>query len=696
MFLAILTFLSALTISAVAIYYSVAGLAAIFAAAVVPIIVMGVSLEVGKLVTAVWLHRHWDRAVWWLKTYLAIAVVILMFITSMGIFGYLSKAHIEQTSMSIEQVAQIDSLEEKMIRSTAKVDRWTAEIDRLLKGDNVRVDTLIEKEQEALTKVYAHINKEKKLANDQANSDIKLLTNDKTDAQEQADREIKLQNDRLDQARERKEADIASAQKKFEESFGGTAKFEKAVETATANELSVASAAQREIKSINKRLNTKLDSIDEKINVIRLALVDKLAKIDTTYGSSVTDIENRISNLRGQANVKTEDIDKRLAELEGFIDKETVIVDTIREEKAVFEKTFRQLEADVGPIKYIAEFVYGQEADANLLERAVRWVIIVIIFVFDPLAVLLLIASQYSFQFRKEKLLLSPDPKDDDPNDEGPDDEGPDPDDDPKDDSNFFPQISDQDWMYDIPITEDPKDEKDHIELPKNLSHEPEQLELPLDEPEEENYVDPRQMEFDFSEKQDSFDEDEVAYDMEPTTEETDEHSISKEEVEEALEKINEEETQLELPLTEPESVFQPKLSKSEIRKLDANDEDWKKAKARWKEDHPKDTIKTQKIAYLNGKIEDFPWEGDYQSMKQVKTESETMQDELEPITTELDEAMEEVDSVDKWNDFIDNANKAAEEEDQKKKFESTNYYTKVSNKQTKQSTRELPEDTQK
>jgi hypothetical protein len=250
--------------------------------------------------------------------------------------------------------------------------------------------------------------------------------------------------------------------------------------------------------------------------------------------------------------------------------------------------------------------------------------------------------------------------------------------------------------MYDIPITEDPKDEKDHIELPKNLSHEPEQLELPLDEPEEENYVDPRQMEFDFSEKQDSFDEDEVAYDMEPTTEETDEHSISKEEVEEALEKINEEETQLELPLTEPESVFQPKLSKAEIRKLDANDEDWKKAKARWKEDHPKDTIKTQKIAYLNGKIEDFPWEGDYQSMKQVKTESETMQDELEPITTELDEAMEEVDSVDKWNDFIDNANKAAEEEDQKKKFESTNYYTKVSNKQTKQTTRELPEDTHK
>ncbi len=661
MFLAILTFLSALTISAVAIYYSVAGLAAIFAAAVVPIIVMGVSLEVGKLVTAVWLHRYWDRAVWWLRTYLAIAVVILMFITSMGIFGYLSKAHIEQTSMSIEQTAQIETIDDKLIRSQAKVTRWTDEIDRLMKGEDIRVDTLIEKEQAELDKLYKRINEEKESA--------KKVTAT----------EIELQNERLKQAQLRKFQDIKAAKDRLEDStFGGGDQYDKAVEEAKANELSVASSAQREIRNINKRLN------------------ETLIAIDSRYAEEIKSINDRIQKLRSQANAKTEDIDGRITDLEAFIDKEQVKVDNAREEKAVFEKQFRQLEADVGPIKYIAEFIYGQESDADLLERAVRWVIIVIIFVFDPLAVLLLIASQYSFQFRKEKLLLSPDPKDDDPNDEGPDDEGPDPDDDPKDDSNFFPQISDQDWMYDIPITEDPKDEKDHIELPKNLSHEPEQLELPLDEPEEENYVDPRQMEFDFSEKQDSFDEDEVAYDMEPTTEETDEHSISKEEVEEALEKINEEETQLELPLTEPESVFQPKLSKAEIRKLDANDEDWKKAKARWKEDHPKDTIKTQKIAYLNGKIEDFPWEGDYQSMKQVKTESETMQDELEPITTELDEAMEEVDSVDKWNDFIDNANKAAEEEDQKKKFESTNYYTKVSNKQTKQSTRELPEDTQK
>jgi len=106
----ILTLLSALTISAVAIYYSIAGLVAIFAAAAIPIIIMGTALEIGKLVTAVWLHKYWQQATWWLKTYLTTAVIVLMFITSMGIFGFLSKAHIEQTSAGEESVAQVERL----------------------------------------------------------------------------------------------------------------------------------------------------------------------------------------------------------------------------------------------------------------------------------------------------------------------------------------------------------------------------------------------------------------------------------------------------------------------------------------------------------------------------------------------------------------------------------------------------------
>ena len=367
MWLGLITFLSALTISAVAIYYSVAGLAAIFAAAVIPIIIMGVSLEVGKLVTAVWLHRNWSRAVWWLKTYLAIAVVVLMFITSMGIFGYLSKAHIEQTSMSQEQVALITSLDDKLARSEAKIDRWTNEMDRLLGGEDIRVDNLIDREQVELDKINA------------------LIKAEKDDIRKDFDRQIELQNKRIDQARERKEADIQAAKDRFEGSFGGGAKFDKAVEEAKANELSVASSAQREIRNINSQLN------------------DALAKVDAKYADDIKAIQDRIQDLRSQANAKTEDLDARINELEGFIDKEQTNVDQVREEKFAYEKTYRQLEAEVGPIKYIAEFIYGEQADQNLLEAAVRWVIIIIIFVFDPLAVLLLIASQYTFNWRREE-----------------------------------------------------------------------------------------------------------------------------------------------------------------------------------------------------------------------------------------------------------------------------------------------------
>ena len=385
MLLGILTFLSALTISAVAIYYSVAGLAAIFAAAVIPIIIMGVSLEVGKLVTAVWLHRHWSRATWWLKTYLSVAVFVLMFITSMGIFGFLSKAHIEQTSMSQEQVALIETIDDKIVRSEGKILRWTTEMDRLLAGEDIRVDSLIDREQVELDKINA------------------LIKAEKDDIRKDFDKQIELQNQRIIQAKERKDADIQAAKDRFEGSFAGGSKYDEAVEKAKANELSVASSAQKEIRSINSKLN------------------DALATVDTKYSSDIKAIQDRIQDLRGQANAKTEDLDARVTELETFIDKEQTVIDGVREEKFAYEKTYRKLEAEVGPIKYIAEFIYGEQANQNLLESAVRWVIIIIIFVFDPLAVLLLIASQYTFQFVREdrgpKLPPKSDPDPDEPDD---------------------------------------------------------------------------------------------------------------------------------------------------------------------------------------------------------------------------------------------------------------------------------------
>jgi len=112
--IAYLTLLSGLSISAVAVYYSVAGLVSIFAAAAVPIMVMGITLEVSKLIATVWLKQNWSIAPKLIRAYLMIAVFTLMLITSMGIFGYLSKAHLDQAVPTGDVAAKIELIDEKI------------------------------------------------------------------------------------------------------------------------------------------------------------------------------------------------------------------------------------------------------------------------------------------------------------------------------------------------------------------------------------------------------------------------------------------------------------------------------------------------------------------------------------------------------------------------------------------------------
>ena len=107
MFLTYLMLVVALCLSAVAAFYSIVGLTAIFAASVIPVVIMGTILEVAKLTITVWLHEYWSRVKWAMRLYLIPSVVILMFITSMGIFGFLSKAHIEQVGQGQENAAQL-------------------------------------------------------------------------------------------------------------------------------------------------------------------------------------------------------------------------------------------------------------------------------------------------------------------------------------------------------------------------------------------------------------------------------------------------------------------------------------------------------------------------------------------------------------------------------------------------------------
>ena len=144
-FIAWITLLSGLSISAVAVYYSVVGLTAIFAAAVIPIVIMGVTLEISKLVATVWLKQNWKTSPLSLKLYLIPAILVLMFITSMGIFGFLSKAHLEQTTPTSNNIAKIERIDLQINREQRQIkdaEKVIAQLDEtvqvLMDNDRIR------------------------------------------------------------------------------------------------------------------------------------------------------------------------------------------------------------------------------------------------------------------------------------------------------------------------------------------------------------------------------------------------------------------------------------------------------------------------------------------------------------------------------------------------------------------------------
>ena len=384
MFLGVLVLLTALTISAVAIYYSVSGLVAIFAAAALPIIIMGGVLEVGKLVTAVWLHRYWKETVWWLKSYLSVAVVLLMFITSMGIFGFLSKAHIEQTSASEESIAQVQRIDTEIARYNAVIDRSEEKIETLETrgtGGQSNIQSQIDIEEERIKTAY-----------DRFQPQI-------DEQQTIIDQQQELYNNQLTQLDDL----LGSVQGFISEGTDSSIKQAQTIIGTRAD----GNWGSGSARTYRNWVATQEDRRQE--------IISKIEQL--TNNPSVVAARAEILRLRGLAETQIAESNKlitayrdqlsnnRTIDVGSLIDAEIVkinetndSIDILTTEKYALEAEYRALEAEVGPIKYIAEFVYGEQADKDLLEEAVRWVILLIIFVFDPLAVLLLIASQYTFE----------------------------------------------------------------------------------------------------------------------------------------------------------------------------------------------------------------------------------------------------------------------------------------------------------
>jgi hypothetical protein len=265
MFLSYITLAVALSLSVIAAYYSIAGLTAIFAAAVIPIIVMGSILELGKVVITLWLHEYWSRCRWLMKMYLVPAVAVLMLITSMGIFGFLSKAHSDQSLVGGDVQAKISLYDEKI-----RIERENiANFQQLIKQMDAVVNGV-------------------------------MATGDQT---------VTLRD--------------------------GTSR--------------VRSAAERSLQ-IRRSQAKDRDALTKQIGESQ----DKIVKL--------------------------------------------------QEEAAPIRAEVRKVEAEVGPLKYIAKLIYGDNPDANLLEKAVTWVIIIIVAVFDPLAIMMLLAATESMKWEKQRL----------------------------------------------------------------------------------------------------------------------------------------------------------------------------------------------------------------------------------------------------------------------------------------------------
>ena len=377
----------ALCLSVIAEFYSIAGLAAIFAGSPVSIIVMGVILGAAKLSIIVWLHEFWQQVKLLMKIYLVSAVLVLMFLTSMGIFGYLSKAHIEQVGAGQENAAQIQRITAELKRQTEIVSR-AEERARTLEttgtGADANVNSQIRTEQgridSALARVQPAIEEQQRIIDGQT----KLYSDQVAKIDEQLAQ--------LQKFIDAKEVDKAQALVgvKVDGDWGpGTARAVTTWRTARATERTTAVA---KLEEANR---------DPTIRAAR----DEILRIRKTVETQVAESNKLVDRLRNQLGKgDTASVETLVNEQQEKIKSATIEIETLTQKKYMLEAEYRKLEVEVGPIKYIAELVYGDSTDQSMLERAVRWVTMLIVAVFDPLAAMMLLAATESMTWIRRVL----------------------------------------------------------------------------------------------------------------------------------------------------------------------------------------------------------------------------------------------------------------------------------------------------
>jgi len=371
MFIAILTLLSALSISGVAIFYSVIGLATIFPGAFWPVVIMGSVLEVGKLVTASWLYRNWRHTRWLLRTYLTTAVIVLICITSMGIFGFLSKAHLEQNLAEDTVTQRIEIINSKILSEETYIKRQ--------KDTIVRLESTLNRTTDSNTGALEIEIQSLKDAEDKFKTLLAVETNNVKDLNDQLKTTLKDLNDRL-RTLDKDVSDVLTSNKSF---FNE----EKAAADLKASQKQEREQIANKIAETEKTIAIKIAEAQARIQVLK-----------DDYAKDTSKIQERIDSLRKSNVADNSGVNNDIVKAEQNIIDAQNRIDGYIVEREPLQSSMLKLEAEVGPVKYIAalavDFGITDKVDTS---EAVRWVILIIICVFDPLAVLLLIAANQSF-----------------------------------------------------------------------------------------------------------------------------------------------------------------------------------------------------------------------------------------------------------------------------------------------------------
>mgnify|MGYP003670506851 FL=1 len=354
-FLNYLAVITSLGIAAIAAYFSVLGLATIFAGAFMGIVIMAGALEFGKVVTAAYLHLAWDKLNY-MKYYLVFSVFVLMLITSLGIFGYLSKAHSEQTGDTAQAQSFVDRIESQIAREENKITTYQERIQSL-GGAKIDVSTSIEQQETIRDGAWDRVQGDIDYAKGQITSLRGQLT--ALDTAVNTLRDKGVQTITTDDGGLFREADV-----------------EKIDYVAQANTLFDQQQGQR--------LGVSEDIAEQQSNIDNYR-----SQAQETINAANIEIKRLQQSSTGDAD----DIILKTDEFNLLIDTSYDTIDEYKDEMFESKQIILTLEREVGPIKYIAEVIYGEENSVKYLDNAVRWVIYMLIFVFDPLAILLLVTS---------------------------------------------------------------------------------------------------------------------------------------------------------------------------------------------------------------------------------------------------------------------------------------------------------------